>query len=293
MKPFPLVIISLAVLLLSCEKAIDIPLDNTAPKLVVEATIENGEPPVVILSRSVGFFSQITPQLLTGSFVRGADVLVGNGRTTHRLKEYSRSLGPGLEFRYYSIDSANLATAFAGELNGRYTLRITVEGQIYEAVTTIPAITKRLDSMWWKPAPVTDPSKAIIMVRATDPPGFGDYVRIFTRVNGQPFLPPLNSAFDDFFIDGTTYDLQLFPGIDRNRMDLVERVYFQRGDTVTLKVSNIDQQTFDFWRTMEFSYASIGNPFSTPTAIRSNLSGGALGYFGGYASQTRTLVIPR
>ena len=51
--------------------------------------------------------------------------------------------------------------------------------------------------------------------------------------------------------------------------------------------------TYDFWRTMEFTYASVGNPFASPTKVMSNMQGGALGYFGGYASQYRTLIIPR
>ena len=60
-----------------------------------------------------------------------------------------------------------------------------------------------------------------------------------------------------------------------------------------LKVCNIDKATFDFWRTMEFSYASVGNPFSTPTKVLGNISGNALGYFGGFAAQFRTLIIPK
>jgi hypothetical protein len=44
---------------------------------------------------------------------------------------------------------------------------------------------------------------------------------------------------------------------------------------------------------MEFSYQSVGNPFSTPVKVQSNINGDALGYFGGYASQYRTLIVPR
>ncbi|MGZ3958035.1 MAG: DUF4249 family protein, partial [Flavisolibacter sp.] len=106
-----------------------------------------------------------------------------------------------------------------------------------------------------------------------------------------PFLPPLNSTFDDLFIDGTTYELQLSPGVDRN-LSHQEGADFNRGDTLTLKLSNIDKGTYDFWRTMEFSYNSVGNPFSTPTKVLGNISNGALGYFGGYASQYHTLIIP-
>jgi hypothetical protein len=58
-------------------------------------------------------------------------------------------------------------------------------------------------------------------------------------------------------------------------------------------LSNIDKTTFDFWRTMEYSYQSVGNPFSTPTKVMGNISGNALGYFGGYATQYRTLIVPK
>jgi hypothetical protein len=60
---------------------------------------------------------------------------------------------------------------------------------------------------------------------------------------------------------------------------------------VTLKLCNIDKATYDFWRTMEFAYSSVGNPFSSPTKVLSNISGGALGYFGGYAAQFKTIII--
>jgi hypothetical protein len=44
---------------------------------------------------------------------------------------------------------------------------------------------------------------------------------------------------------------------------------------------------------MEFTYASVGNPFSSPTKVLSNINGGALGYFGGYAAQFKRIVIPQ
>jgi hypothetical protein len=275
-----------------CEKDIDFKLDDTEPKVVVEATIENGQPPVVVLTKSIGFFSKISPELLTQSFVHNAEVYVSNGSLTHQLKEYTVPAGSGISLSYYAVDSGNLATAFVGEFDHSYSLRIVAEGKEYTATTTIPKITKKIDSLWSRPAPENDSSKAVVMVRATDPPGFGDYIRYFTKANNGPFQPPLNSTFDDLFVDGTTYELQVAPGVDRNLSDREEN-FFNRGDTITFKLSNIDKATYDFWRTMEFSYASVGNPFSTPTKVMSNISNGALGYFGGYASQYRTLIIPQ
>jgi len=48
----------------SCEKTISFTPDNAEPTVVVEATIEDGQPPVVILSRSLNYFTDITPELL-------------------------------------------------------------------------------------------------------------------------------------------------------------------------------------------------------------------------------------
>lgn len=260
--------------------------------MVVEATIENGGPPVVFLSNSLSYFSQISPQLLAASLVHGADVYVYNGSKTQRLKEYNQSLGAGYALSYYSIDSSNLSTAFLGELNTKYSLRIVAGGKEYTATTTIPNFNKRIDSIWYKAGPPQlDTSKVITMARITDPPGFGDYVRYFTKRNSGPFLPGLNSAFDDLFVDGTTYELQVQAGVDRNQTVKEDDLFFNKGDTVTFKLSSIDKATFDFWQTMEYSYQSIGNPFATPTKVLGNVSNNALGYFGGYASQYRTLII--
>lgn len=294
MKHFLIGIFGLCTLLLAgCEKSIDFDLDEAEPKLVVDATIENGEAPRVVLTKSLAYFSTINPQLLLNSFVRGAEVYISNGARTHKLKEYNVALAPGYALYYYSIDSAQLQTAFKGELNTTYTLRIVAEGKEYSAQTTIPAITRQIDSVWWKePPPTVDSGKAIVMFRATDKPGYGNYIRYFTKRNSEPFLPGLNSVFDDLFIDGTSYELQLEPGWNRSLEREEDDAFFIRGDTVTIKLSEIDKATYDFWRTMEYSYASVGNPFSTPVKIAGNISGGALGYFGGYASQYRIIIIP-
>jgi hypothetical protein len=82
-------------------------------------------------------------------------------------------------------------------------------------------------------------------------------------------------------------------GVDRSQNLPDDHTFFNKGDTVTLKVCQIDKATYDFWRTMEYSYASIGNPFSSPTKVLSNISNGSLGYFGGYAPIFRTIIIPR
>ena len=280
----------------SCEKAIQFDLKESEPLLSVDATIETGQDPVVILTRSLNFFSKITPEILSANVVKDAVVRISDGSKTHQLRRVDILLPGNIPFSFYSSDPANPQSVIRGEEGKSYQLEILWAGKSFQSVTTIPTASKTVDSLWWEPVlGLPDTSKNVFLkAKVTDPVGFGNYIRYFTRVNQGPFLPGLNSVFDDLLINGITYDVAVDRGVDRNA-DLMfdEYGYFRKGDTVTLKFCNIDKATFDFWRTTEFSYQSIGNPFSSPTKIIGNISNGALGYFGGYAVRNHTLVIPK
>jgi len=279
----------------SCEKDITIHLKDSQAQLVVEATIENGKPPIVFLSSSLDYFSQITTEILAQSFVHNAKVIVSDSSTSVQLKEYATPVDTsGNLVYYYTVDSLN-STNFTGSLNHSYSLRIEVNSKVYNSQTTIPPLAKKIDSIWWKQAPDNpDTNKIVVEAKVTDPPGLGNYIRYFTSENDGPFFPGLNSVFDDQIVDGTTYNVDVDKGVNRNeKIDLNNYAFFERGDSVIVKFCNIDKATYDFWRTMEYNYQSIGNPFSTPTTVISNISNNALGYFGGYAAQYVSLRIPK
>src|SRR5690242_13595943 len=81
-KCIGLVTAILGLVFASCEKTISFKPNDSAPVVVIEATIENDKPPVVILSHSLNYFNEITPDLLASSFVRNAEVTVSNGAKT-------------------------------------------------------------------------------------------------------------------------------------------------------------------------------------------------------------------
>jgi len=290
MKTWMLLIVSIT--FFSCEKNIDFDLKYAEPVLVVDAQVENGLAPVVALNSSLSFFSTISAEILSNSFVHNADVSMSNGTLTHKFKEYTVPVGNGYFISYYSIDSSNLATSFVGEFNKQYSLTIKVNGQVFTAKTTIPPLTKVFDSLWVKaPPPNVDTSKRVLMVRAIDPPGYGNYVRYYTKKNSGLFLPGFNSVFNDEIVDGTTYQGQVDQGVDRNLpAPTGDEKFFARGDTISFKLSNIDKGSFTFWNTWEFNQQSIGNPFSQPGKVIGNISNGALGAFCGYASQVGTVI---
>ncbi len=294
-KAIPAIFIILLIVCYSCEKNISFKPNNAEPALVVEAYIENGRPPEVRLSSSLNFFSTLTPALLEASFIHNASITISNGVKTHKLREYERRNPYGYSLYVYSIDSSNLTTAFRGEPGKSYSITIRYGGKEYTAHTTIPLLTKKIDSLSWKKMPgAADTNRVIIMATITDPPGYGNYIRYYIQLYSFPFYPALNSVFDDQITDGKTYTVQLEGGVNRANetgKDVVN--LFLRGDSVTVKFCNIDKATYDFWRTMEYNYNSIGNPFSSPTKVLGNISNGALGYFGGYAAQYKSMKIPR
>ncbi len=280
------------VLFCSCEKDIDLNLKESAPVLTVDAQIENGQAPRVVLTKSFSYYQKIDAALLAGSFVRNAEVYISNGSLTHRLKEYEVPLAPGFSAYYYSVDSTNPTTAFAGEFGKSYSLRIVSENQEYSSNTDIPASVNFPDSLWFIRAPQNpDTTLRVLVMKATDPLGRGNYVRYFTKKNNDPFLPGEN-VFDDQVIDGTTYEIQLPQGVDRNNVINRDSTFYKRGDTVTLKFCAINKASYNFWNTWEFAYQSIGNPFAQPNKVLGNISNGALGAFIGYGAGYKTLIAP-
>ena len=283
----------LSMIFLSCEKTITIEPTIREPLLVVDGVIEDGVAPIIYLSKSINYFSTLSPAVVAASIVRNAKITLSNGARTVTLKEYIIPITGTFSVSYYSTDISNPAARMVGEQQKTYTLNIEVDNKIYTSVTSIPKLTKLVDSLWWEPVPrLEDTGRAFLMIKLTDPPGYGNYIRYFTKVNREAFKPGENSVYDDQLIDGTTYNVQVDQGRDRNNAEDYRRS-FARGDTVTLKFANIDKATYDFWRTLEFGYQSVGNPFASPVTVLGNVNNNALGAFCGYAVQYKTLIIPK
>lgn len=276
--------------LLSCEKDIQIEPSNNQPKLVVDAEIENGRPPLVVLSTSLSYFSTIDTATLFASYVKDATVQLSNGTSTINLVRNEIKTQGGARLVFYTSPLNNM---MLGETGKTYQLTIKHNGQEYQSTTTIPNVTKTIDSLWSDKVPnrPTNDSFRVLKGSIFDPPGLGNYIRYFTRVNSQPFFPGFNSVFDDDIIDGKKYNITIDRGVNRNLPFERENYgFFKLGDTITVKLTNIDKASFEFWRTWEFAFQSIGNPFSSPGVVKGNISNGALGAFCGYGSQYKTYI---
>jgi hypothetical protein len=282
----------------SCEKEVKIDLSDGPTQLVVNGQIEMGGPPLIVLTRSIGYFSKVDLTTLQNSFIHNADVQVSNGIRTVRLREYNIDTGGTAKFYFYSVDTADpSAFSFVGEANHFYTLTIASEGKTYTSTTKIPA-PRPIDSMAAvAPAqpPTNAPTAMQLMVWYSDPDTPGNAVRYFTRRNSEQFYPGPNSVFDDQVVNGVKRaQFPLEAGSSHSDVNFSDSSgYVFRGDTVTLKWSAIDRGVFNFYQTYEYSIGTVGNPFSSPINVMTNISGGALGVWAGYGSSYYTIVVPK
>lgn len=311
-------------LLIGCEKEITVDLPQVTSKIVVEGTIEQGQPPIVILTYSQGYFEPTNLTSLEGFFVREANVTLSNGTIEESLfelcsadltEEQLEQVAAIIGFTPSELAAFNICvyTTFNqslwGEEGKTYELKVSKDEHNLRAVTKINNLIA-LDSLWFG-IPNEDPGDSLGFIYAilTDPDTSGNAYRWYAkRINQYPswapdnlageqkdanFIAPLGSVTDDAFFNGLQFEFGYFRGTGPNPSkfdDLnAERGFFKRGDTVAVKGCVIDLKAFRFIDSYENQVANQGSPFAVPYNLESNIEGG-LGAFIGYGASYDTLV---
>lgn len=292
----------------SCETEYIPDINNENPEIVVEGFIEagpNAAPPYVILTRSSPFFSTIDASKIDELFVHDAIVTVSDGSNVITLSELclndltpaqqqlaSELLGLGNDSIGINICiyiEQSLAPTY-GQPGVTYDLNIEVDDKVITATTTVPNPVP-LDSMSFLDLP--DPANdSLIELRCfiTDPPETNFY-RYFTKRNSDPMYPGLASVVDDPLFNGQEFEFPLTAGQSRTApLDINTYGYFWKGDTITVRWSNIDEAHYQFWLTLEYNTSADG-PFTSFTKVATNIEGG-IGIWGGYGSSEHTIIVP-
>jgi len=293
MKKVLYFIIGLA-LFASCEKELDIDLPQPATKLVVEGWVETGEYPMVIITRNSSYFAPIDTNFLMDSlFITNALVIVSDGVLFDTLQ-------PMLDMNAYQHSSWPIfyykGSKIIGAEHGIYTLYIEAEGEVITGQTTIPSKVA-FDDIFWEPEAGTADTLGFLHAHLSDPGYEKNYYRIFTKRLSRDynFVPVMASVYDDLYFNGLpSFEYEIIRGEtsyeDEELYEDEEFGYFRKGDTAVVKLSSIDREHYEFWRTLEEDVVGGGNPFTNPVTIRHNVTG-ALGVFGGYSSVCDTIII--
>lgn len=273
--------------LYSCEKEIEIDLPKPEPNYVIEGWIENGETATVIITKSSPYFDPIDSTTLSNSMVTNAVITVSDGITSESL---ALSINPDIyPFIMY------MGSSLKGEVGKTYYLTVSVADKVFTAQTTLLAPVS-FDSSWFKVEPNKD-SLGYVWVACSDNGASEDYYRVFTKRIGKDaaFVPMLGSVWEDKYFNGQQFVASIFRGqtsflIEPPASEEGEFGFFKIGDTIITKLAHIEYPIYKFWTAAESGFFSGGNPFSSPALIPSNIQGGALGVWSGYAVCKDTVI---
>lgn len=287
--------------LLGCQREIDLQLPEYQPKLVVEGTIENGSPAIVLITRSIPYFAEINFSSLMN------DVIV----TGNKARVFVTSETGESEELFWDVTSAaTYYVAFMGsKVIGRedthYTLRVEYDGKTYTAETYIPK-TFDLDTIGFdQSAEVLNEKQATIRMAMTDNGDEENYYAFFCKVRcpslrDRLWVSGFPVAFDDRTFNGLTFNYEmtrigysklLAALLTNEEQESFVRRTFRYGDTVYVKHSQIDYHTYKYLLSAGTEAVYGGNPFTNPLPAVSNFdSDEVLGHWSGLASKIDTLV---
>jgi len=306
--------------LYACEKEITVDLPAAVPKIVVEGNIEQGQAPLVLISKSSSFFAPTDLNSIQNLYRSDAVVTLSNGTIEEELiaicsADIPEELLPLVTeitgFTAEQLSQVNICayTSFnpqmRGELDKSYTLKVELDADVATAVTKINKLVP-LDSLWFRVSGNTD-SLGFLYAVISDPDTLGNAYRWFAkRINSYPewsddageqkdqgFIAPLGSVSDDVFFNGLSFEFGFFRGTAPNsgKEDDVndERGFYKIGDTVVVKGCVIDRGVFRFVSSFEDQVASSGSPFASPANVFTNVEGG-LGLWAGYGAVYDTVI---
>jgi hypothetical protein len=254
----------------SCQEVVDINLDTTPPKLVVEAAINwekgtNGAQQTIKLTTTTGYFENAIP------IVSGATIFIKNSTNE--------------QFNFIEIPNTGryACTNFKPKINEQYTLTVISKGNTYTASETMKSI-----------APITRIEQNNqggivgdqIEIKAfyNDPPD-ADNFYLFRYLYPNKTISVFNLTKDKFIQGNEAFSLS-------DNEDL------KSGDEIKLTHIGISNQYYNYMNIL-ISVASGGNAMfqSPPVNVKGNIINTAdkdnspLGYFSLSETHTKTYTV--
>lgn len=264
MRQFILILVAITALLQACEKTIELDLEQTPSKIVIDALLTDREGyQFVKITRSVDFYG-------TGKSPRVTDAIVTIEDDQGEVHYFVHN--PGMHKDSVGIYIPEIP--FTGTVGYSYKLRVEINGEIYEAEDQMYPVTK-IDSIGYRidederGDPEIEGKYYETLFYAKEPPDTKDYY--FFKMFRNDSLTYQNET-DVYYSD----DRFLAENIDGVPLP----VYYGVGDKAVMEMYSISRNGFIFFNDL-FSLLNndggiVGPPPANP---RTNLSNGALGFF--------------
>jgi len=254
----------LLIVVLACEKVIDVDLNDSEPEIVIEANLSNNNGALEVKITKTGSYFDSAPV----EKVTNADVFLEGG-PGYRLKVKEMSEG------LYQLDDLPL------NIGAIYRLQVFAEGKEYTAVSMLNQEVK-IDSLgieYQREERFFDGGYRLLLF-FSDPPEKENYYRVKIYRNGLLFNSPNDLIiFEDSDLDGKGIQVRL-----RGQL-------FEPGDKAQVELYSIDRHTWEYFSSLrDLINLNPGSP--APANPISGFSNGALGYFSAWSLNTKELVIP-
>lgn len=271
-----ILVLLISVTLYSCTEKIDINLDESYIRLVVDGAIttDTMAHTIKLKTTSSYFYNEPSP------VVTGAQLSITDGTNTFTLSEDSAGV-------YHTTSNVY------GVSGKTYTLNIKLAAPIggyadYSATSTLYPITS-LDSVSLLFHPDwTEHGMWEVKCYVQEPPTV-DFYRFLILRNQTMLTDTLNEWFitDDKFFNGSYTNGASVAYLQQGSAS--EGLY--PGDTVTVEVNSIGKDYYNFLLDAQAELRGSNPLFSGPPAnVKGNISNGAVGYFTAY-SATRSYAI--
>jgi hypothetical protein len=257
------VLISVVIIgLMSCEKVIQINVGNIESKLVIEAVYNASEERVdVKLSMTKDVFGAGVNPIVTGATIE----IIDDAGNISLLTDQG--------------DGSYLLTGYAPVFTSSYNMRVTVDGEIYEASTFLPNVVE-LDSLSqiFVEASLFGEAGYVVFMNFTDPVG-PNFYRAVRTLNGER-LARLGEQFifDDTFSEG---NVQTVPFFSTRHVP---------GDSLAVEFRSYSKESYKYYTEL-FALAGDGGQSAAPANPTTNWSNGAIGHFAAWGSDTKYIVI--
>jgi hypothetical protein len=251
-----LIILAAVLTFASCKKVIDIDLNSSNPKFVIEGNLSNDTfQNEIKISKTINFSDPNNFPAVTNATV----IITDNLGNTETLSQ--------------SIPGTYKISTLVGTPGRTYTMNVNVDGQIFTSTSIMPYITP-LDSIEILTFSFgSNDSKNLVPIYK-DSAGVKNYYRFVPYKNGL--------RTEDLFISNDQFD----DGLVANQ-PLFGETEYKIGDTVKMDLQCIDKDMYLYY----FSLQQNTSGGATPANPESNIKGGALGYFNAHSVTNKQIVI--
>jgi hypothetical protein len=256
-------------LLVSCEKVIHLDLNSAETRIVIEGNITpDAGPYEVVITTSGDYYTAEGIMPISGAQVIISDD-IGNFDTLSEKLEgiYLTNNLLGESDRTYSLDIAYKGNSYSG--SEYLPVKVTIDSLSYEENGVRP--------------PPEEPENKIYNINCnfTDPEESEDYYRFTILINGEESESRRGGNYN------VTSD-QLFNG--NPFQYTIWYVEAAPQDTITIVMDAIGFNTYEYFRTLNDALSS-GGMGGTPYNPITNLSNDALGYFGAYTRDRKSIIL--